>query len=227
MEKKILLVLLVSLMVAMLGISNSTETIQKITAAINYDIKLELNGETFKAKGDDGTELKPIIYNGRTYLPLRSIAEALNATVDWNPDTKVVSIVQGDPNIGIPYKDDSDDDSDDSNDDSVGLMPTPKVYASVVNGRIKVSWDKIDSSKFSGYKVVASLSNATPSYPNDGYAAFITDDSTTSFYIDGNTSYNGGDIGGKFVSGKKYYISVTALYGDVKVPGNTVAITLP
>ena len=125
------------------------------------------------------------------------------------------------------FRSDSSGDDSSGGDDDSATMPTPKVYASVVNGRIKVSWDKIDSSKFSGYKVVASLTNSTPSYPNDGYATFITDDSTLSYYIDANTSYSGGDLGGKFISGKKYYISVTALYGDVKIPGNTVVITMP
>ena len=35
----------------------------------------------------------PIISNGRTMVPLRFIAETLNAEVSWNPDSKTVDIV--------------------------------------------------------------------------------------------------------------------------------------
>ncbi len=34
----------------------------------------------------------PIIINGRTYLPLRFIAEHLNCTVEWSPSTKTITI---------------------------------------------------------------------------------------------------------------------------------------
>jgi len=34
----------------------------------------------------------PIIINGRTYLPLRFVAENLGATVDWDPSTKTITV---------------------------------------------------------------------------------------------------------------------------------------
>lgn len=224
MYKKFMIFILISLVVIMVNISSGTETVQRIIAAFNHEIRIELNGETFKAIDDDGTVLKPIIYDGRTYLPLKALAEALNADVDWNPDNKTITIQQVDPNLGIPYK---DDDNPGDNTSPTVSNPAPKVYAKVVEGKIKIYWDKISSSSFQGYKVVASLSNAQPIYPNDGYAAYITDASTTYFYMDANTSYNGGDIGGKFVSGKKYYFSVTALYSNAKVRGNTIELIMP
>ena len=36
--------------------------------------------------------VKPIIVNKRTMLPLRFVAESLGCTVDWNPDTKTITI---------------------------------------------------------------------------------------------------------------------------------------
>ena len=224
MYKKIMVFILISLVFIMVNISSGTETVQRIIAAFNNEIRIELNGETFKAIDDDGSVLKPIIYDGRTYLPLKALAEALSADVDWNPDTKTITIQQVDPNLGIPYKDDSDPTDGSS---TPATNPTPKVYGKVVEGKIKIYWDKITSSSFQGYKVVASLSNSQPVYPADGYAAYITDANTTYFYMDANTSYNGGDIGGKFVSGKKYHFSVTALYSNTKVGGNTIELIMP
>jgi len=41
----------------------------------------------------------PIILNDRTLVPLRAIAEAFNAQVNWNPDTKQVTVKIGDKTI--------------------------------------------------------------------------------------------------------------------------------
>lgn len=37
-------------------------------------------------------DAEPFIYNDRTFVPVRTIAEALQATVDWNAETKSISI---------------------------------------------------------------------------------------------------------------------------------------
>lgn len=50
------------------------------------DAYIEANGRTLYAK--DGVHLKA----GRTLVPVRVLAEALGATVDWNPATGVVSV---------------------------------------------------------------------------------------------------------------------------------------
>lgn len=36
----------------------------------------------------------PYIFNERTMIPVRAVAEALNAAVDWNGDTSVVTITK-------------------------------------------------------------------------------------------------------------------------------------
>jgi len=222
MAKKLLSIILILMLAVMYQVSAGTETIQKIIAAFNYELKIKIDGEVFTPKDEDGSVLRPIIYDGRTYLPVRALGEALGVVVDWNPETKTVDLFTDDSNLGIPYNDDID-----KNPVTPSTMPTPIVRAEVVSGKIIVSWDKIISSKFSGYKVVASLSDSTPVYPDDGYAVFITNAATTTYTIAPGSSYNGGDLNGAFVSGKKYYISITAIYGDSKVPGNTIAIVLP
>lgn len=44
----------------------------------------------------------PVIQNNRTLVPLRTIAEALNASVDWNQNTQTVTIQSSNKTISIP-----------------------------------------------------------------------------------------------------------------------------
>jgi len=39
-------------------------------------------------------DVGPYISNSRTLVPLRFVAESLGATVDWNPNTKVVTVTK-------------------------------------------------------------------------------------------------------------------------------------
>jgi hypothetical protein len=41
------------------------------------------------------TDVEPFIVNGRTFVPLRAISEALGAWVDWNPTTNLVTVKGG------------------------------------------------------------------------------------------------------------------------------------
>jgi len=103
----------------------------------------------------------------------------------------------------------------------------PVVRAEVVDGKIKVRWNKISNSRFSYYKIVVSKENSQPAYPGDGYHSYITDSNTTYCYLKNGDGYNGGDFGGKLKAGERYYISVTAVYGDVKKAGNAVRLVMP
>ncbi|MCD6426596.1 MAG: copper amine oxidase N-terminal domain-containing protein, partial [Caldisericaceae bacterium] len=58
-------------------------TIGKNTALVN-GIKTKID--------PNNSKVVPVIINGRTYLPLRFIAEHLNCTVDWDPVTKSITI---------------------------------------------------------------------------------------------------------------------------------------
>lgn len=104
---------------------------------------------------------------------------------------------------------------------------TPTVEVAVVNGKVVVEWSEINRSGLNGYKIVASKSNPNPVYSQDGYAFWLTDLDTHRKEFSAGTSYSGGDLDGKFVSGESYYISVTAVYNDGKIAGNAVKITMP
>lgn len=103
---------------------------------------------------------------------------------------------------------------------------TPNVSVSVVDNGLKVEWTKTPAGKFQYYKVVMSKSNSSPSYPGDGYVAYISDINQTSYTITAGQNYNGGDVG-KVAAGQEYYITITAVYDDGMYTGNVVRKTVP
>lgn len=60
---------------------------QTVEAFFN-DIKISINGKVI-----DTGEDKAFIYNGRTYIPARHIAQGLGATVKWNETDNTVEIL--------------------------------------------------------------------------------------------------------------------------------------
>ncbi len=106
--------------------------------------------------------------------------------------------------------------------ESPDLYVTPAMTASEENGRLVLRWNKIQSSNFQYYMVVASKYDSNPSYPDNGYLYKITDRNINYAIIDSNTEYKDGDFGKYLSKGDKYYFSITAVYNDKNVQGNTV-----
>lgn len=67
-------------------------TVVKVT--IGSDI-MTVNGAAVQL------DAAPEIVNGRTFLPLRAISEALGATVDWIPDTQGITVTLGGNTVGL------------------------------------------------------------------------------------------------------------------------------
>ncbi len=61
-----------------------------ITATLKATTKMKLYGKDFTPKETDGSYVLPISYNGRTYLPVRSLAEALNIPVEYDANTQTI-----------------------------------------------------------------------------------------------------------------------------------------
>lgn len=57
-------------------------------------------------KDQSGNNLSALVYNGSTYVPLRSVSEALGADVNFDGASLTISI-DGSGDSGIPYKDTS------------------------------------------------------------------------------------------------------------------------
>lgn len=116
------------------------------------------------------------------------------------------------------------DDEEDKHD--TGLRQS-RIKVTASGDKLLISWDKITSSNFNGYKVVISKSDSTPVYPDNGYLAYITDRNNTSITVHDGDCYNGGDFDGRLESGTTYYFSVTVLYNNGKTAGNVVRAKLP
>lgn len=63
-----------------------------INAVLSGTIKMKLFGRDFTPQEPNGNYIKPISYNGRTYLPVRTIAEALNVPIEWDGATSTIWI---------------------------------------------------------------------------------------------------------------------------------------
>lgn len=103
----------------------------------------------------------------------------------------------------------------------------PQVTVERIERKLVLKWQRIDDERLQGYKVVVSKNNTVPKYPEDGYMFWITDKGRIYAVIQANDSYNGGDFGGRLAGGEHYYFSVTAVYNDKKVPGNSVYYEVP
>ena len=88
--KKRWIVLLATVMVfAFAAGAVAGPAVTNITANLANDFKFTLNGEAWTPT-DGGNAMAPIVYNDRTYLPVRAIAEALDIKVDWDEATRTV-----------------------------------------------------------------------------------------------------------------------------------------
>ena len=65
---------------------------REISAAFR-DIKIIVDGKQLS------TSAEPFIYNGTTYLPVRAVGEAVGKEVDWDKDTKTVTLTTPPPTI--------------------------------------------------------------------------------------------------------------------------------
>lgn len=72
--------------------SFASGVLQQVSATIDKDIKITWNGSPFILTEPDGTKLYPIVYNNRTYLPVRYIAEKAEVKVGWDSTTRTVML---------------------------------------------------------------------------------------------------------------------------------------
>ena len=111
-------------------------------------------------------------------------------------------------------------------DDNVYIKPN--VSVSTENNKLVVKWNKIVSTQLKGFMVIISKNDDTPTYPDNGFLYYFTDVNKTSAVIDNSIPYSGNSDFGRYLEkDQKYYISVTAIYGDRTIAGNAVRKTYP
>lgn len=92
MKRKLLLVMIIVLSL-LLNISVYAAATQEVTANVGA-IKITINGKKFVPYDADSKEkMDVLVYQGRTYLPLRALGEAMNAEVNWNEKERKVEIL--------------------------------------------------------------------------------------------------------------------------------------
>ena len=65
---------------------------KNISVQVKKDFTIVIDGkeETFKTSA--GKRIYPLLYDGSTYLPLRAIGQIMDKTVEWDNDTKTVTL---------------------------------------------------------------------------------------------------------------------------------------
>ena len=93
MKKKIFSLIVAGSLLLLGGVVGfAASQIEDVTAQINYGISMKLNGAPYNPTETDGTALRPLIYKGRTYLPVAALGKALGVAVKWDGDTSTVII---------------------------------------------------------------------------------------------------------------------------------------
>lgn len=80
------------------NIHSDFNIVAKYVRQHNISLQVGSNG-MFHNSSPVRLDAPPIIVSDRTLVPLRAIAEAFNAQVNWNPDTKQVTVAIGDKTI--------------------------------------------------------------------------------------------------------------------------------
>ena len=83
--------------------SNLKAILKKQIDVVYNNIKLVVDNKSISFGQDSaGKQIEPFIYNGTTYLPVRTVGEALNKRVDW--DSKNNTVYIGKRNSSDPDK---------------------------------------------------------------------------------------------------------------------------
>jgi hypothetical protein len=91
LKRKLIISALVSvIMIASMSIGVFAASSEYIQALLNKNVKVSLNSEVWQAKDQSGNNIYPLTYEGTTYIPIRSAAEALNVGIGYDATTNTV-----------------------------------------------------------------------------------------------------------------------------------------
>lgn len=87
-----------------IGNLTAEELNETITAVLNKTITIKLDGKDYIPLDADGSRLYPISYKGRTYLPVRALAEAVSLAVDFRDNVVYLGEKDRIPLTGEDYE---------------------------------------------------------------------------------------------------------------------------
>ncbi|WP_426450307.1 stalk domain-containing protein [Paenibacillus sp. S-38] len=91
--------LALALTMGFMGGAYADDAIKKISAHLNTRMTMQVDGHTVDLSDPEGKEeLAPIVYQGRSYVPAKPLAEALGAKVSWEEATETVVITSAEKN---------------------------------------------------------------------------------------------------------------------------------
>lgn len=92
--KKTSIILLV-ILTAVFSLATGAFAASKLTAIqayLNGEVKFVKDGANWNPTDDQGNEVLPITYDGKTYLPLRVVSNAFNIPVTYDDATKTINL---------------------------------------------------------------------------------------------------------------------------------------
>ncbi|MEG6522754.1 copper amine oxidase N-terminal domain-containing protein [Desulfotomaculum sp. 1211_IL3151] len=88
MKKRFLTFVLTVAMITVIGLAAEAGTTTKQITITDQDTQIYVNNNVIRLQENE----EPILYNGRTFVPIRLVSEALNQTVQWDGANKAVKI---------------------------------------------------------------------------------------------------------------------------------------
>ena len=76
----------------LIGVAYAAGASRQISATLRPDITIKVDGVTKTITDSNGNAAAPIIYNGTTYLPVKSVGQLLGQDVTWDGKTNTVNI---------------------------------------------------------------------------------------------------------------------------------------
>lgn len=83
-------ILLITLALALAAVAATN--LEVISAYLNHTVSIEYEGSELEMYDVLGNEVYPITYDGTTYLPLRALADLFDVSVDYDDETKTVTL---------------------------------------------------------------------------------------------------------------------------------------
>lgn len=90
MKRQHILAIVLAAVLSVSSFAAGTAANQLVEATLVNDIAFNVDGEAWSPKDVDGSPLTPLIYNGRTYVPVRSLLEDKGVTVGFDDKTRTV-----------------------------------------------------------------------------------------------------------------------------------------
>ncbi|MDR0936909.1 MAG: NPCBM/NEW2 domain-containing protein [Oscillospiraceae bacterium] len=83
--------------IVFLSVPSLAASTTQMISVIFSDMKLIIDGKQYTPKDSSGGEIKPLVYNGTTYLPLKAVAEAFGRVAAWDSVTQSAIIERATP----------------------------------------------------------------------------------------------------------------------------------